>query len=984
MKSVRVIGALVLTVFFLISTYAVEYDLIKNQNIQLNKNDIIAVYSNNNRNIPIDYKNKIIKVYVGAKVTFKSKFFFHGSNKPYWALDDEKLEDGRSINYQFNTVGKYTVTLKIGDDDGNIRVSKLKVEVKEAQELNSTLPSIIAINANANPESKYSLEKLVEDVLVKGGCSTVDNFTVQVKGTPEDNTTKNYGYFNRGTSDFPFKDGVIITTGKAYAAGNTTTNAVLDSDNGLGNDTDVETALGINPTYDSSYIKFNFTPLTDNISFRFIMASEEYPEYECDYSDGFAFLLREVGAATYTNIAVLPDGTTPVSITKINNSTTCGANQEFFEGYQMGHTNYNGRTKVLTASSPVTSGTTYEIKLVVADALDQALDSAIFLEGGSFNLDGGLGDDITISAGTATCEGTSVEIKTESPEATHTWYLNGTEISGAGTGNILTVTEAGTYSVDIDFGGTNCTANDSVIVEFIPYDDATFTMAPSCNEATATITGTVGGVFSFNPAPTDGAIIDATTGKISNGTPGTTYNVEYKTPGTCSDSLIVPVVLLTPDDVSFTIKANCDGTATATINGETGGVFSFDPIPTDGAQIDSTTGTVTNGVVNTTYTIVYTISLNCIVTHKETLVILPPPTIVIPEPLVNCDDNVELDDNVSNDKTTFNLTSQNSILLDGQDPALHTVTYHFSQADADQSINPLTSPYENSVNPQTIYARIENKETSCYKIGEITLKVNPLPKIELDDRYGICVDSEGNIILPTTIIDTTLNTTDYSFEWKIDGEVVVGETNSTIPITEEGTYSVIATNIATGCKASKETLVLKSAPPIVDAEQVSITFIETNTILATATMSNNILSNGLFEFKLNEGPWVSNMPNDNTYTFENVPAGIHTITSRDIAGCGESSTTIIVLEFIPYFTPNGDGFHDTWNILGLENQTDAKLLIFDRYGKLIKEISVAGPGWDGTYNNNLMPSSDYWFTLKYRNPNTNIPAVFKSHFTLKR
>ncbi len=1299
MKHVYTIGVLIISVFLLQSSYAIEFNSVKNQNPQLIQDDIIVLYENTKRKIPIDYKNKTINIFEGAKVIFKSK---NTKNYKYsWSFGDEKLKEGGIINYQFNTIGKYNVTLKV-EGNNNIKISKLKVAVKAypiATRKNALPPEIIKINDAGDAESKYSLEQLVEEVLIKGGCSTVDNFTVQVKGNPEDNTTKNYGYFNRGTStDFPFEDGIVITTGIAFEAGNTYVapdpNDIFGyptTDNGLGNDPDVETALGITPTKDASFVKFNFTPLTEEISFRFIMASEEYPDFECDYSDGFAFLLREVGTANYTNIAVLPDGTTAVSITNINNSNTCSANPDFFEGYQIGHTNYNGRTKVLTATSAVTPGTTYEIKLVVADAKDSILDSAIFLEGGSFNLGGGLGDDITISAGTASCVGTSVEIQTESPDATHTWSLNGVEIQGAGTGHILTVTEPGTYSVEIDFGGTNCISSDSVIVEFIANDDATFTMAPSCigsvatvtgtpggvfsfnpvptdgavidaatgevsngvpgsiynveyttqgscpdnlivpveilasedatftmtpncdttatatvtgapggvfsfnpvptdgavidattgeisngvsgaiynvqyvtqgtcagsssvsveiltlddatftmtpscigatvtvtgtpggvfsfnpvptdgaiinattgeissgvsgatynveyitsglcsdsliisvelltSEdptftmtpscigATVTVTGTPGGVFSFNPVPTDGAVIDATTGEITNGTPGTTYNVEYitpgicsenlivpveilasedaaftivpsctgaiatiegtlggvfnfnpvptdgatinattgeinngtqgttynveyTTPGTCSDNLIVPVEILESEDASFTMTPDCGGTATATVTGSSGGEFSFDPMPTDGAVIDSITGVVTNGTGGNTYTVVYTINNGCYAAHTENLTILPEPTIVIPEPFVNCDDNVELDNDASNDTTLFNLIDQDLIILNGQSSALHTVSYHLSQADAESGENPLVSPYENNINPQTIYIRIEKNDSLCYNTGEMTIQVNPLPKIELDDRYGICVDNEGNVILPTSIIDTGLDNANYSFEWYINNELVIGETNSSISITEEGDYNVIVTNTTTGCTASKDTIVIQSVPPAVEAEQASITFLEANVIYATASTSG--LYNGLYEFKLDDGPWVSNMPNNNTYTFENVPAGTHIVTARDIAGCGESSTTIILLEFIPYFTPNGDGYHDTWNIIGLENQADAKLHVFDRYGKLLKELSVSGKGWDGTYNNNLMPSSDYWFTLQYRNPNTNVPDVFKSHFTLKR
>ncbi|RXR21542.1 T9SS type B sorting domain-containing protein, partial [Flavobacterium stagni] len=82
-----------------------------------------------------------------------------------------------------------------------------------------------------------------------------------------------------------------------------------------------------------------------------------------------------------------------------------------------------------------------------------------------------------------------------------------------------------------------------------------------------------------------------------------------------------------------------------------------------------------------------------------------------------------------------------------------------------------------------------------------------------------------------------------------------------------------------------------------------------------------------------------------------------------------------------YFTPNGDGIHDTWNIVGLQNTT-AKIYIFDRYGKLIKQISPSSLGWDGTYNGYLAPSTDYWFKVEY--DEGGVMKEFKAHFSLKR
>jgi gliding motility-associated-like protein len=116
--------------------------------------------------------------------------------------------------------------------------------------------------------------------------------------------------------------------------------------------------------------------------------------------------------------------------------------------------------------------------------------------------------------------------------------------------------------------------------------------------------------------------------------------------------------------------------------------------------------------------------------------------------------------------------------------------------------------------------------------------------------------------------------------------------------------------------------------------------------------------------------------------FTSLPNGSYTIYVRDIQGCGLLITnTIQTITYPNYFTPNGDGYNDFWNI-NLPENYNGLISIFDRYGKLIKQISPSSIGWDGTFNGELLPSTDYWFKVKYLEDNIN--KEFKSHFTLKR
>ena len=117
--------------------------------------------------------------------------------------------------------------------------------------------------------------------------------------------------------------------------------------------------------------------------------------------------------------------------------------------------------------------------------------------------------------------------------------------------------------------------------------------------------------------------------------------------------------------------------------------------------------------------------------------------------------------------------------------------------------------------------------------------------------------------------------------------------------------------------------------------------------------------------------------------FENVAIGLHSITVNDVNGCSQlADNNVLVIGYPKYFTPNGDTYNDNWNISGLSDQLNCRIYIFDRYGKLLKDINPKEPGWDGTYIGQPMPADDYWFTVEYAELN-NIKK-FKSHFSLKR
>jgi gliding motility-associated-like protein len=230
-----------------------------------------------------------------------------------------------------------------------------------------------------------------------------------------------------------------------------------------------------------------------------------------------------------------------------------------------------------------------------------------------------------------------------------------------------------------------------------------------------------------------------------------------------------------------------------------------------------------------------------------------------------------------------------------------------------------------------------------------------------------------NTVLNPFTLNAGLSDTDYDFEWYAESggtyNLIAGQNQSSYEITIPGNYGVVATNVVTGCVSHMVTAPVGMTSPPLTIEVVASEYFD-----AAQTIAINVSPAGNYEYQLDNGAF---QPGN---VFSNVPAGDHTVKVRN--ECGAIEDVAFLMDYPKFFTPNGDGYNDTWNIFALNGQANAKIYIFDRYGKLLKEISPGGKGWDGTFNQNILPSSDYWFSVHYEEDDVN--KVFKSHFALKR
>ena len=335
---------------------------------------------------------------------------------------------------------------------------------------------------NITVDDSYTAQQLVENVLVNSSCATVSNFAATGDAFPVGQNS--YGYFTNAGGSFPFTEGVLLSTSyakKAIGPFNTSTSNIVGNDNDGGwlGDADLNQALGISTSVTATVLEFDFIPLTNFLSFDYIFASTEYADTgSCRFTDAFAFLIKENSiGSVYDNLAVIPGTRTPVSSTNIrptipaagNNNGCSAVNQQYFNGFNdsMSPINYAGQTVMMNAQTTVIAGKSYHIKLVIVNDKNEFYDSAVFLKAGSFSPKIDLGTD-RLASSNPICFGESYTIDTQLPAAYgYKWYKDGvlllTEKSPS-----LTITDNGTYKVEVVFTPATCVATDEIKVEYAP------------------------------------------------------------------------------------------------------------------------------------------------------------------------------------------------------------------------------------------------------------------------------------------------------------------------------------------------------------------------------------------------------------------------------------------------------------------------------------------------------------------------------------
>ena len=747
--------------------------------------------------------------------------------------------------------------------------------------------------------------QLIENILINSSCANASNSTG--RGDTFRLGKQSFAYFNSNGSSFPFREGIVLATSTAQSAiGPFVSNPNDGSDDSIswGRDTDLDQTLGIN-SINTTVLEFDFIANTSSLSFNYIFASNEYQyDFPCRYSDGFSFLIKEVtSTGPYQNLAVIPNTNTPVSSVNIHPKIDPGSsvggisypgcaasNESYFNGRNTNTSpiNFAGQTVVMTASSTVTAGKKYHVKLVIGDADVRYQTSAIFLEAGSFASKIVLGEDRTIANNNPACFGERITLDSKLSAADYTfkWYKKDNPAITLGSGSTYEVTDAGNYVVEATVISTTCILSGEIKIDYASEIQSTDTSLLQCDDNTD-------GISIFDLSKVNNIIKNNVASILNEGFYETLTDAQNKT-----NKIAVPnrYVNNAPNQIVYARLENQFGC--------------------------SKIAQVTLEIVNT--------------------------SMADPNPISICDQD-QIQDGFYQFDLDRDVTQQLGLM------AGLTANYYATANDAVTETNQLPNIFRNTTAfNQTIYGRVVNGP-DCYDIIPVPLVVNTFdPPNFANESVFICKNSD---------VTLTVDSGFSSYSWN----TAPGNTTNSLTVTAPGDYAVTVTN-ANGCKKTKTFKVILSEPATLTGATVKDFSGNDNSVLLEYT------GVGDYEFSL-DGVTFQDDP-----LFTRVAAGTYNAVARDKNGCGLSSNiTIYVLDYPRFFTPNGDGYNDLWFINDIEHLPNFKIYVFDRYGKLLKEMNQNSIGWNGIFNGQQLPSDDYWFTLTFVNGKS-----VKGHFTLKR
>lgn len=287
----------------------------------------------------------------------------------------------------------------------------------------------------------------------------------------------------------------------------------------------------------------------------------------------------------------------------------------------------------------------------------------------------------------------------------------------------------------------------------------------------------------------------------------------------------------------------------------------------------------------------------------------------------------------------------------------YNFSYYKSLPDAENELTAnkiiAVSDYKLALGENKIYVRI-NSNTPCYAIATLKLTLLSKPFIPIQDIIPICENK-------SIIIDAGIGADNYLWSNGATTQTITANNPGDLSVTVTKNHSIIS------CSSEKSFTVKTSNIAKISSIETKDWTDNNNTITVFAT------GLGDYEYSIDGINYQANN------LFSGVNSGEYKIYVRDKNGCGTATEEVYLLMYPKFFTPNGDGYNDTWKIKSSDNEKNLSLKIFDRYGTLLKELDSNSSGWDGTYTGQPLPTTDYWFVVTRKDG-----TEHKGHFSLKR
>jgi gliding motility-associated-like protein len=284
-----------------------------------------------------------------------------------------------------------------------------------------------------------------------------------------------------------------------------------------------------------------------------------------------------------------------------------------------------------------------------------------------------------------------------------------------------------------------------------------------------------------------------------------------------------------------------------------------------------------------------------------------------------------------------------------------------------------TAPTPSTTTTGTITYYVTQTIGNCEsQRAAITVTVWPTPAPPAVNNYEYC---QGDIT-------TALIATGDNLLWYTQPTGGTGSTAVPIPSSQSaGTFAFYVSQSLNACESKRAMIIVQIKPtPDTPETETTVTF---EHLTETSALTAAGIGLKWYDNNLNL-LWTAPVPSS-----ANIGSTTYYV-SQVIDGCESPlkevtviiTRTYITIDYPKFFTPNGDGQNETWNIVTPKHGIKCSILIFDRYGKVIEGITAPGRGWDGTFNGHNLPATDYWFLVKYTEYDKE--KEFKSHFSLIR